>query len=59
MMNQIMTNLHEHKTLTPRQAGLEWVKAHPEVYEAWLKGVVTVDGKPGAPAFKAFLKTIQ
>jgi glycine betaine/proline transport system substrate-binding protein len=59
MMNQIMTNLHEHKTLTPRQASLEWVKAHPEVYEAWLKGVVTIDGKPGAPAFKASLKNIQ
>jgi hypothetical protein len=25
------------------------------LYEKWLDGVTTVDGKPGAPAFKAYL----
>lgn len=59
MMNQIMTELHKNKTLTPREAGLEWVKAHPEVYKAWLDGVTTVNGKPGAPAFEAFLKAVK
>ncbi len=55
MMNQIMTAVHGDKTLGLREAGLKWLKAHPEVYEKWLDGVTTVDGKPGAAAFKAFL----
>ncbi len=56
MMNQIMTSVHEDKTLKLDKAGLLWLKDHPEKYEEWLDGVTTVDGKPGAAAFKAFLE---
>jgi glycine betaine/proline transport system substrate-binding protein len=55
MMNQIMTSVHEDKALKMDKAGLIWLKSHPELYEKWLDGVTTVDGKPGAPAFKAYL----
>jgi len=55
MMNQIMTSVHKDKTLGLDKAGLKWLKAHPETYGKWLEGVTTTDGKPGAPAFKAFL----
>ena len=34
------------------RAGLKWLKAHPEMYEKWLEGVTTVDGKPGAPGLQ-------
>lgn len=30
----------------------EWLKANPDVLEAWLEGVTTVDGEPGLPAVK-------
>ncbi|WP_367196005.1 choline ABC transporter substrate-binding protein [Amorphus sp. 3PC139-8] len=30
----------------------EWLKAHPDVLDAWLEGVTTVDGEPGLPAVK-------
>ncbi|WP_018699238.1 choline ABC transporter substrate-binding protein [Amorphus coralli] len=30
----------------------EWLKANPDVLEAWLDGVTTVDGEPGLPAVK-------
>ncbi|WP_319765332.1 glycine betaine ABC transporter substrate-binding protein [Maridesulfovibrio sp.] len=55
MMNQIMTALHENKSLTPLEAGLNWVKKHPETYRKWLTGVTTVNGKPGLPAFEKTL----
>jgi glycine betaine/proline transport system substrate-binding protein len=55
MMNQIMTSVHQDKALGLDKAGLKWLKAHPEIYGKWLEGVTTTDGKPGAPAFKAFL----
>jgi glycine betaine/proline transport system substrate-binding protein len=56
MMNQIMTNLYEDKSLTPLTAGLQWLKENPEAYRGWLEGVTTVDGKPGLPAFEAYLE---
>ena len=56
MMNQIMTRLYENKSLKPRAAGLAWLKAHPAIYRGWLKGVVTVDGRPGLAAVEARLK---
>jgi len=37
------------------QAGFAWLKAHPDVLNAWLSGVSTFDGKPGLPAVKASL----
>jgi len=59
MMNQIMTTLHNDNSQTPREAGLAWVKKHPETYKHWLKDVTTADGKPALAAFEASLKTIQ
>ena len=56
MMNQIMTTLHEHKGLKPREAGRSWLKAHPDTAKRWLEGVTTADGKPGLPAVLAGLK---
>jgi glycine betaine/proline transport system substrate-binding protein len=32
-----------------------WLKEHPEVLDAWLNGVTTVDGEPGLPAVKEHL----
>ncbi|NDV26808.1 glycine betaine ABC transporter substrate-binding protein [Desulfovibrio sp. JC010] len=55
MMNQIMTTLNENKSLTPLEAGMDWVKKHPETYKKWLAGVTTADGKPGLPAFEKSL----
>lgn len=59
MMNEIMANLHENKNLTTEEAGLQWVKDHPEIYREWLTGVQTIDGKPALPAFETFLKTVK
>ncbi|BCS89904.1 ABC transporter substrate-binding protein [Pseudodesulfovibrio sediminis] len=55
MMNQIMTSVHKDKSLGFTKAGLKWLKDNPATYEQWLENVTTVDGKPGAPAFKSFL----
>ncbi|WP_316898836.1 ABC transporter substrate-binding protein [Pseudodesulfovibrio indicus] len=55
MMNQIMTAVYMDKDLKPVQAALSWLKNHPDMYGKWLDGVTTVDGKPGAAAFKAYL----
>jgi glycine betaine/proline transport system substrate-binding protein len=58
MMNQIMTEMGEHN-LGTLEAGLRWVKRHPEVYRAWLEGVVTVDGEPALPAFEQRLAQVE
>ncbi|MGE4422866.1 MAG: hypothetical protein AB7D39_11270 [Pseudodesulfovibrio sp.] len=50
-----MTSVHKDASLGLAKAGLVWLKGHPEMYEKWLDGVTTTDGKPGAPAFKAYL----
>lgn len=55
MMNQIMTTLYKDSSLSPIEAGMDWVKKHPELYKKWLKGVTTIDGKPGLPAFEKSL----
>jgi glycine betaine/proline transport system substrate-binding protein len=36
-------------------AATSWLKEHPEVLDAWLNGVTTVDGEPGLPAVKEHL----
>lgn len=59
MMNQIMANLHEDKNLTTEQAGLMWIKDHPDIYKGWLEGVTTTDGKPALPAFEKFLAAVK
>jgi len=51
MINQIMGTMHKDTNLQPKEAGLNWLKTHPEVYEGWLKGVKTADGKPALPVF--------
>ncbi|GAB6904793.1 choline ABC transporter substrate-binding protein [Desulfosarcina cetonica] len=56
MMNQIMTTIYAQKDLKPRMAGLNWLKAHPEVYRGWFTGVTTADGKDALAAFEAYLK---
>jgi glycine betaine/proline transport system substrate-binding protein len=37
------------------KAGLEWLKANPQVLDRWLAGVKTFDGKDGLAAVKAYL----
>jgi glycine betaine/proline transport system substrate-binding protein len=59
MMNQIMTTLHNDTSLSTEKAGLDWVKAHPEIYSKWLEGVQTIDGKPGLAAFEEYLRTTK
>ncbi len=56
MMNEIMTMLHKNDNMEPADAGMEWIKNHPERYQKWLKGIETVDGKPALPAFEAALQ---
>ncbi|MDQ0510340.1 choline ABC transporter substrate-binding protein [Ancylobacter amanitiformis] len=38
------------------KAATTWLKANPSVWEPWLAGVTTIDGKPAVPAVKAALK---
>ncbi|WP_300464929.1 ABC transporter substrate-binding protein [Desulfobacula sp.] len=59
MVNQIMTTLHTQKGVSPKQAGLAWLKQHPDTYRGWLENVITVDGKPGVNAFEAALANIN
>jgi len=56
MMNEIMTMLHKNDKMEPAEAGMKWIKNHPERYQKWLKGIKTVDGKPALPAFEAALQ---
>ncbi|GLR49554.1 choline ABC transporter substrate-binding protein [Shinella yambaruensis] len=49
-MNMIMTD-----GLEARDAAEKMLKAHPEKLEAWLKDVLTFDGRPGLAAVKAEL----
>ena len=58
MMNRIMTDIHRDKALKPGMAGLKWLKENPRSYRAWLAGVTTRDGKPGAVAFEKALDTL-
>jgi glycine betaine/proline transport system substrate-binding protein len=58
MMNEIMEKLHKSKDMKPKDAGLAWVKEHPEMYKKWLEGVTTVDGKPALPVFEKYLQSI-
>ncbi|MFP4168736.1 MAG: ABC transporter substrate-binding protein [Desulfonatronovibrionaceae bacterium] len=55
MMNEIMTMLHKNDKMEPADAGMKWIKENPEVYQEWLEGIETVDGKPAIPAFEKAL----
>jgi glycine betaine/proline transport system substrate-binding protein len=54
MENEIMGAIL-NEGADPGAAAKEWLKAHPDVLDAWLEGVTTVDGKPGLDAVKASL----
>ncbi len=56
MINQIMITVEKDSSMSLGDAGMSWVKEHPEVYKKWLEGVKTIDGKPGLAAFEASLK---
>ena len=54
MENEIMGAILD-KGEQPNAAAMAWLKAHPEVLDAWLKDVKTGDGKDGLAAVKAKL----
>ena len=56
MMNDILQTLNDHKEIKHAEAGMLWIKKHPEVYKGWLEGVTTVNGKPALPVFEKILK---
>ncbi len=56
MMNEIMAILIKKRTMKHVEAVLKWLKKHPEIYRAWLKGIKTVDGKEALAAFEKYLK---
>lgn len=58
MMNEISNMLKNDKKLKHAEAGLIWIKQHPEIYRGWLKNVKTVDGKPALPVFEGYLQSI-
>ncbi len=55
MINEIMTMLNKNKKMKPLEAGLKWLKKHPETYKTWLKGIKTIDGKDALANFEKFL----
>ncbi|PRX35259.1 glycine betaine/proline transport system substrate-binding protein [Meinhardsimonia xiamenensis] len=54
MENEIMGAILDEGR-DPKEAARDWLKAHPEVLEAWLDGVKTRDGGDGLAAVKAAL----
>ncbi len=42
--------------MDPTQAALGWIAENPDAVAAWLDGVTTLDGKPGAEAVMASVK---
>lgn len=54
MENEVMALILD-EGMDQMAAARQWLTKHPEVLTAWLKGVNTVDGKPGLPAVKAAL----
>ncbi len=55
MINEISLMLHNDKQLTHGEAGMSYLKMHPEIYHRWFKGVKTANGKPALPAFETYL----
>lgn len=58
MMNEISQMLKDNKRLKHGEAGLLWLKTHPEIYRGWLEGVTTVDGQAALPVFEFYLQAI-
>jgi len=55
MENQVMGAILDDGK-KPQQAANAWLRNNPEVLKQWLNGVKTLDGKPGLPAVKQYLK---
>ncbi|TNF07646.1 MAG: glycine/betaine ABC transporter substrate-binding protein, partial [Pseudomonadales bacterium] len=47
----LMQPIMERKA--PEQVARDWIKANPQVVDAWLVGVTTLDGKPANAALVA------
>ena len=56
MMNEISQTLEDNKNIKHAEAGMMWIKKHPDIYRGWLKGVTTVTGRPALPVFEESLK---
>jgi len=56
MMNEISQMMKDDSGLEHGEAGLIWLKQHPEIYRGWLQGVTTFDGQEALPVFEAYLK---
>jgi glycine betaine/proline transport system substrate-binding protein len=56
MINEISFMLQQDKQLSHGEAGMVYLRKHPEIYRDWLAGVTTVDGKPALPVFETHLK---
>lgn len=56
MMNEISQTLQDNKRIKHGEAGLLWLKKHPEVYQSWFQGVTTASGEQALPVFEAYLK---
>ncbi len=54
MENAIMGGILNDKQ-KPEQAARAWLKQNPQVLDAWLEGVTTLDGKDGTAAVKKYL----
>ncbi|MDF3933655.1 choline ABC transporter substrate-binding protein [Pseudomonas citronellolis] len=54
MENTIMGSILDDK-MEPEDAAKAWIRNNPQALEPWLKGVATVDGKPGLEAVKGSL----
>ena len=52
--NEVMKAILDDKK-KPEDAARSWLKANPAVLDTWLKGVKTLDDKPGVAAVKASL----
>ena len=58
MENTLMGAMLDEKK-EPEAAAIEWFRAHPEVLDQWLDGVVTLDGKDALPHVKQALGVTQ
>ena len=57
MINEVSLMMQNNKELNHGEAGLAYLKNHPEIYKGWLAGVTTADGsQPALPVFEANLK---
>lgn len=55
MENELMDQVL-NQNVNPRRAARDWLKGHPEVLAAWMKGVTTRGGAPGMPVVENDLK---